>query len=171
MTIPLRDALIEGLILDENASDNTIIQTILTLAQERNRYHDLASRSWTIVHKRARVVLARRDSVASESGRVWPVVSVATNAFETTIEMRALDGELIEKTVARDAAVPVLMPIPTRDGLVLLRGELGAQLVPLQDDAADDGDPVAADPDRHGQVHTGACGAHPHVSLPGCTPG
>lgn len=143
---------------------------IEALEAENAQLRDLLARSWTTVHKRARVVIAEQDLVVSgKTGKTWQVVSVATDAFDTTIVMLAPSGRRVERTTPRDAKVPVLMPIPMRDGMVLLRGGLGAQLVPSEDDDAHE--PAAPPIEgawRDGQVHLCPLVPQPHVALRDC---
>lgn len=141
---------------------------IEALEAENAQLRDLLSRSWTIIHKRAHVVLPG-DLVANESGKTWQVTKVETNAFETTINMLASNARLIELVRSRDTAVPVLAPIPMRDGIILLRGGLGAQLIPI-DDVEDEEIEMfdALGTWRDGQVHTCPLHVHPHVALREC---
>ena len=80
--------------------------------------------------KRARK-LRPDDVIRADDDSEWTVAKVRPDAFGVTVDLisptgRRFDGRRIDHP---DAPATVLVPLAVRDALVLLRGELGAQLI------------------------------------------
>lgn len=121
--------IIDALGIDEGASDGTIVRHVEQLRRERSKFRDMLDGALAPLVKRARK-LAVGDYAQSDTGALWAITEIEIDAFEVRVTMRnAMSGKARVSPLAPDTPVTVLTPLVVKEGLLLLRKELGAQLV------------------------------------------
>jgi len=114
------------------------IRQIEQLRRERDTFRGALDGAYCLLVKRARKLQPDDLLTDVESGRMWTVQTVEPDAFGVTLDLlahrsgRTVKGHRIDHP---DEPVTVLSPLVVRDGLLLLRRELGAQLVDYEPDA------------------------------------
>jgi len=110
------------------------------LVRERDTFRRALDGALTPIVKRARK-LRDKDIVQTANGRTWTVRNIRPDAFGVTVDFVSHEtGDVIgdRRLDHPDEPVTVLVPTVERDGLLVLRKELGAQLVDYEPDADDE---------------------------------
>jgi hypothetical protein len=113
----------------ETATGSYLVRQIEQLARERDAFRDALDGALAPLVKRARK-LAVDDYVQNDKGTLFTVLELEIDAFDVRVRMRsAKSGKEYVAKLPLDEPVTVLTPLIERGGLLLLRKELGAQLV------------------------------------------
>jgi hypothetical protein len=132
---------------DTQATGSFLVREITRLRTERDAFRTALDGAWAPLSKRARKLQVEDVLYDVESGRTWTIKRVAPDAFGVTLDVLAHhSGRLVRdyRIEHPDEPVTVLCPLVVKDGLLLLRNELGAQLV--------DADPNADEPEPTGEA-------------------
>lgn len=128
-SIPEREQIADLLDLDYDVGSGRLVRTIEQLVAERDTFRAALDGALAPLVKRARK-LAVDDLVRNDKGTLFTVLELEIDAFDVRVRMRsAKSGKKYDAKLPVDEPVTVLTPLVEKGGLLLLRKELGAQLV------------------------------------------
>lgn len=127
MFLSVRIALALG--ITEPTPDIMLEEHVRNVVRERDTFRAALDGALAPLVKRARK-LAVGDYIENDNGTLFTVLELEIDAFDVRVRMlSAKTGRPYDGKLPLDEPVTVLAPLIVRDGLLLLRKELGAQLV------------------------------------------
>lgn len=131
------EQLLDALGLDHTTEGGALVRHVEQLVAERDTFRAQLDNALVPLVKRARKLRLDDLLYDVESGRIGVAKRVQPDAFGVTLDVLSLTTGKV-RTGLRidhpDEPMTVLMPLVERDGLLLLRKELGVQLVDYEPD-------------------------------------